>query len=779
MHHPRNWIHPSESQILRGRIQNDYDILLHGHAHDQWVDEVPSPQHVVIAAGAGTAGTSEEFGYNIVELYPHEARVLLRTYDQRGSGWIAQNIARRAEDGCWAVKLHRSLTPSTPTANSPDIGGSADELVETPNSRGRYGLDSTLLKLTKQLRQQSIIVVYGLAGVGKSVAVDELKRLPTWRGLQAISLTARTDSGPNDLFSELAPFLGNHEERPEAPSAREPQAMAAELIARSPEVNPFFLHVQRAHLWLENGRWRNPALIALLDALTRAYPGSKVVLEARERLAVEAPPSHEIVGLSKQALTDYLANPPGLPAGWKVSAENRKYIFHRLGGGHGGGAHSYGVYLLAHLATAKGVLPDRILRQHPDDYAQVLFDKLFRDLYQNVLDHTERELLFACSLYRDGIHFSHLGRLAEALSLQTTGESLIRRGLLIEASDWLNLHDLASEQARRLEKDSAHTRNLHRKIAALWLADLRGQRAVIEANVRRAMAALFHLEQGGQAERIHELAPCLFGRRSEEAAAMLWRMERDAYEGGNLQNAADLLEFLLAIVPTEHRALRFLGEILKKIKGGFDSKILELFRRATRIRSDFPQYWADYGAAVASIGTIEETKQFLEDMSTAPDEAKTIWVIAVHARVLENAGRGDEAAALRTALINTKSRHPAIYSDQAKWLLDVKENPEAALKIISVPREMGFEDDFTVAFEAFVLDLLDRPTEAASLRSDLINRGTSNPAVYVDQARQSLKLRRDSKGAVQLLLLAERFFGDKEDIRSARDWAGRIDRNED
>ena len=216
MHHPRNWIHPSESQILRGRTQNDYDILLHGHAHDQWVDEIPSPQHVVIAAGAGTAESSEEFGYNIVELHPHEARVLLRTYDQKGSGWIAQNIAHRADDGCWVVKLPLGLTPKIPSAKPPDIERSTDELVETPNARGRYGLDSTLLKLTEQLRQKPIMVVYGLAGVGKSVAIDELKRLPTWRGLQAISLTARTDSGPNDLFSELAPFLGNHEERPEA-----------------------------------------------------------------------------------------------------------------------------------------------------------------------------------------------------------------------------------------------------------------------------------------------------------------------------------------------------------------------------------------------------------------------------------------------------------------------------------------------------------------------------------------------------------------------------------
>ena len=502
-------------------------------------------------------------------------------------------------------------------------------------------------------------------------------------------------------------------------------------------------------------------------------------IETRERVSEPSPVSIEIPGLSKQALAEYLSNPPGLPAGWKLGADSRQYIFHRLGGGHGDGAHSYALYLLAHLAAAKKIPPDDVLRQHPDDYAQVLYEKLFRDLYQNVLDQSERALLFACSLYRDGIHFSHIGRLAKALSIDSTGESLIRRGLLIENSDWLNLHDLASEQARQLEQNLVHTNNLHCTIAGFWLDDLRGQRAIIEANVRRAMAALFHLEQGGQPERIQELAPGLFGRRTEEATATLWRMERDAYDRRKTSSAAAILEFMLAIDPTEHRALRFLGEIRKKIAGKFDSQTLDLFRRAAKLRPDFPQYWADYGTAVASVGTSDDARLFLDEMDTAPDSARTSWVVAVYARVLENAGRGTEAVALRKTLIDTNTKHAAIYSDQAKWLLDVGKNPEAALEVISVPRALGFADDFTIAFEAFVLDILDRADEASSLRNELIRCGTTNPAVYVDQARQSLGIRRDWNGALQLLRQAEHYFGDKEDIRAARAWAQRIERNED
>lgn len=74
LHHPQDWLNPTEAQGLRGRLQQEFDFLLHGHAHDQWVQEVTIPQHVVIAAGATTAESAEEFGYKPGSTRPRQGR---------------------------------------------------------------------------------------------------------------------------------------------------------------------------------------------------------------------------------------------------------------------------------------------------------------------------------------------------------------------------------------------------------------------------------------------------------------------------------------------------------------------------------------------------------------------------------------------------------------------------------------------------------------------------------------------------------------------------------
>lgn len=99
IHHPQDWLQPSEAQQLRGRLEQEFDFLLHGHAHDQWVHEITKPQHIVIAAGATTGESQQEFGYNVVQLAPGKAEVHLRRYDTKGHGWIEENIHGRTKDG--------------------------------------------------------------------------------------------------------------------------------------------------------------------------------------------------------------------------------------------------------------------------------------------------------------------------------------------------------------------------------------------------------------------------------------------------------------------------------------------------------------------------------------------------------------------------------------------------------------------------------------------------------------------------------------------------------
>ncbi len=308
--------------------------------------------------------------------------------------------------------LHPSLAPSLQP-----VFRHENELrkIDDATSRGHYGLEAALRNCSIQLNKSRLLAVFGMAGVGKSILVEELRLLPEWRDHRLVQITAREDSGIADFFDQIATLLGIHDERPRPPTGETAAKLAESLRRLAPEVAPFLIHVQRAHFWFCHGHWRDATLGLLLESLSHAYPGSAIVLETREQPEANLP-NYEVTGLPKQVLADYLAHPPNLHTGWTLNRDQRDYLFTRLGGGHGRGAHAYGLALLVRLAAEKSTSPYDVLKQYPDDYAEALYDKLFRDLYENVLKEPERRLLFACSLYRDGLHFSHLPRLEQSFA---------------------------------------------------------------------------------------------------------------------------------------------------------------------------------------------------------------------------------------------------------------------------------------------------------------------------------------------------------------------------
>lgn len=700
LHHPQDWLRPSEAQQLRGRLEQDFNFLLHGHAHDQWVCEITTPQHTVIAAGATTAESQQEFGYNVVQLAPDKAEVHLRRYDTKGGGWIEENIHGRTKHGVWPLTPLTSL-PAPAIAPTPkaaaQIPGDA-----SPLSRGHYGLDTALRECSSRLDKTRLLAVFGMAGVGKSILVEELHLRPEWRNHRLVPITVREDSGITDFFCQIASLLGIHDERPRPPTGETSAKMAEALRRMAPVVQPFFLHLQRAHYWFRHGHWQDTALARLLEGLSQAYPESTIVLETRERPEAGLS-SYEVTGVPKQVLPEYLAHPPGLAKGWTLNGEQRAYLFTRLGGGHGRGAHAYGLTLLVGLAAEKSTSPYEVLKQYPDDYAQALYDELFRDLYENVLGEDERVLLFACSLYRDGLHYSHLPRLEQDLPAQDAGAALIRRRLLTENTDWLYLHDLAAEQARKLAPNENRTQKLHQFIAGFWLDELRGQKALMDANIRRALEALYHLEQGGQGERVVEIAPNLFGRRPEETVKTLWRMEERLIVDGHHDKVRIVLEYLLKVSPDDHRAMRFLGECRRRLYGDKDREAMRLFRQATRVDPGFPQYWANYGHAAIASEDKETVDEFLAEVAEAPERARDDHVVAIQAIALEAVGRDDDATNLRQEKIAAGSRNAAFYADHAKWLLDKKDNADAALKVLEQAQQRGCANEVTATIRALAM----------------------------------------------------------------------------
>ena len=757
MHHPLSWLNPAEFQALRGRIQNECDFLLHGHEHDAWVDENSTPYHIVIAAGAVAAETKAEFGYNLVQLGPGKADIHLRHYNRKGDGWTKEIIAGRAEDGVWKV------TPPSCDFGPPDPPPAASAPLPVPNPPPAspaplkyFGLDDMLARCTKSLEGNPLLVVYGLAGVGKTVLIDALHHQPRWHGLKHLSVSLLESTGINDFFGQLANHLELHAERPRPPTGTTVSEIADGLRRIAPRAEPFFLHIQRGQHWFEKGRWRNLKISHLLQGLTRAYPGSIIALETRER--PEAVACLEAGGLPKSAIAEYLADPPGMKSpGWSLRRQERDYIFQRLGGGHGRGAHAYGLTLLVQLAVSKDVDPYRMLKleQYASDYAEALYEKLFHDLYQEVLTEVERRLLFACALYRNGVHYSHLPRLENAVLAPQGGDTLIRRRLLTEDDDWFFLHDLAIEQARRLAESEAQTQAWHRAIAGFWLDDIRGQRQIIEPNVRRALEAFYHLEQAGEGERVAEIAPELLGRRPDETHAMLWRLEEQFNRAGTSEKVCSILEYLLKVAPDDHKAMRFLGEYRQKLYGRKDSKALSLFREATRINPGFPQYWANYGNAAIAAGG-EALRSFLAELETAPPRAVDDHVAAVQAKTLEATGRGEEASKLRRAKIEAGSRNAVFYTDEARWLLDAHRDAAGALAVLDWAARLGCANEYTEAIRAKTLEATGRGEEASKLRRAKIEAGSHHAAFYNDEARWLLDAHQDAAGALVLLDRAER-----------------------
>jgi predicted ATP-binding protein involved in virulence/predicted phosphodiesterase len=118
IHHPIDWLNEAEREVATRRIARDFDFWLHGHAHNAWVEALGN--HVRIGAGAVGAGTSDEFGVNLVRLVLPD--VLETLAPKAGSapagaersevhlhqfkdGWTIQPIAGQAPRGIWPFDL--------------------------------------------------------------------------------------------------------------------------------------------------------------------------------------------------------------------------------------------------------------------------------------------------------------------------------------------------------------------------------------------------------------------------------------------------------------------------------------------------------------------------------------------------------------------------------------------------------------------------------------------------------------------------------------------------
>lgn len=110
IHHPTNWLVEHEVISASQILQRDFDFVLNGHDHTEWVEPL-ADGHTRIATAAFYDRSDVNNGYNVVEvdLDASNAKVWLRKYDPVGGGWVPRVIKGKTNDGgIWELKSIRS-----------------------------------------------------------------------------------------------------------------------------------------------------------------------------------------------------------------------------------------------------------------------------------------------------------------------------------------------------------------------------------------------------------------------------------------------------------------------------------------------------------------------------------------------------------------------------------------------------------------------------------------------------------------------------------------------
>ena len=103
IHHPGNWLVPKEQPRFFDELKEDFEFVLHGHEHNQFVRQDASNGHTTISAGACHEWSdTDRNGYSITQLNldAKNAKVWLREYYR--NGWRARELPKKTDTlGIW------------------------------------------------------------------------------------------------------------------------------------------------------------------------------------------------------------------------------------------------------------------------------------------------------------------------------------------------------------------------------------------------------------------------------------------------------------------------------------------------------------------------------------------------------------------------------------------------------------------------------------------------------------------------------------------------------
>ena len=634
-------------------------------------------------------------------------------------------------------------------------------IVSTRVSR-IFGRDQLLATVSTALERHNALLVYGMRGNGKSDFIRALGKLPPLNGKEPIRIRASNDTTPDELFRQIAPLLGDTAENPKIP-AQLMQPQTGEL-SFFPNARPAWVWIDCAHQLFTSSSWKNHELERLIRSLRNAL-GQKWhwILELRERpaegLMGKGCVEYEIPGLDKASLSECIAfsAPQGQTETWTYRGDNLKRLYQWLGGGHGEQAHPLTTHLLIEVARGLHLTPLQVRERHINDVVPKLENSLLNDLFETVLSPSEQKLLQALALYRDAIPHDHADHLERQLDTPGAWHGLDHRCLL--ASDAQHeryyLHGFIAGWLRSRLGYAGDTENdetdfdrstpniqrelaleLHSAIAECWLNQLAGSPRLTNLNVVRALESFHHLLCAGDGDKITSIAITLLGGREEWACQRLWGLCNQLHLAkASSQSQRHVLEFIVQLAPSDHKAYRFLGENFVHEEGRASLKALEYFKKACDLRGDFPQYWADFGKSAAVIGG-DEAQAFLDRLEAAViihPNAENEVVTFAKSQCLATLGQHDAASQVRMNQIRAGSRHPQTLATEVGFRRQRKDT-EFALELIELSKKRGCYDLSFRGLHAEVLRDSGDDEAASTIRKGCLSEGILNPTTYVDEA---------------------------------------------
>lgn len=195
MHHPLHWLHEREHPAIRGRLEREVDVVLHGHVHDAHsaLYVAGGSTHIVLGAGAAYAGHGQDpfHGFSVGRLDTTRGWLEVHhfTWSTRGGKWHSDSGAPGADErGCVSLPFSPARIAS-----------------EEPRAAGTEVLATRLRRAAARVHATVDFAGLGTSGPKQHVALDQifvpLYFIPRRRRITGAFLI-EDDSGDGE-FSEI------------------------------------------------------------------------------------------------------------------------------------------------------------------------------------------------------------------------------------------------------------------------------------------------------------------------------------------------------------------------------------------------------------------------------------------------------------------------------------------------------------------------------------------------------------------------------------------------